>query len=258
MWPGAYGARGKVVRNRSRQRRNPMRELTAAPMSCVLAAALVIGQHQPAPLRDHLKLAGTQLDLRGTDATDDDLRRLAGDEFHAVTSVLLASTRVSDEGLTHLAGLPLRELDLGRTNVTSAGLEHVARLPIERLDLTGTVVDDRALEHLKSMPLRVVVLRDTKITGVGLGALAGDDLKILDLAHTSVGDAGILELQKVKRLDTLMLSETAVTDRSLPHIGAIPGLRSVDLAGSAVTETAIAAFRRAHPRVELNTKRPTR
>jgi hypothetical protein len=227
-------------------------------MFCVVAAALVLLQHEQVRLRDHLRLAGTQLDLRGTDATDDDLRPLAGDEFRGVTSVLLASTRVGDEGLKHLAKLALIQLDLGRTNVTSTGLEHLARLPIQRLELTGTGVDDRGLAYLRSMPLRMVVLRDTKITGIGLGAFAGDDLKILDLAHTRVGDASLAELQKVKRLQTLILSETAVTDRGLQHIGGILGLRAVDLSGTAVTETAVAGFRRAHPAIEVNTKRPTR
>jgi internalin A len=225
----------------------------------LLALPVMVAQSPDMRLRDHLRLDGTQLDLRGTAVTDGDLCALDAVEFRPVRSALLTATRTGDEGLECLRRLPhLVQLDLGRTAVTDAGLQHLEGMPIERLELTGTAVTDAGLSHLRSMPLRIVVLRDTKIAGPGLEAFAGAELTLLDLAHTAVQEDAIALLAKVKRLETLVLSETKVRDGVLHHLGEIPGLKAADLAGTTVTPMAVAHFRRSNPGIEINTEPPVR
>ena len=83
------------------------------------------------------------LDLRGlaldsTRVTDDGLRHLAG--LHRLDWLRLSRARVTDDGLRHLTQLEsLQRLELQETEVTDAGLAHLRRLTsLKFIDLYGT------------------------------------------------------------------------------------------------------------------------
>jgi len=209
-------------------------------------------------LSSYLRQEGTQLDLRGTEVTDDDLAELGDPAFSKVVSVLLARTNVGDRGLRNLQNLRLKELDLYLTPVTDKGLEHLRDLPIERLNLTGTVVGDLGLEHLKNMPLALLVLRQTGISDAGLDTLRDLPVKYLDLAKTGITDDGLIPLRNLSKVKGLDLSDTAITDQGLNHLIHIPKLSEVYLAGTQVTEAGLARFKAVRPDVRVNADRPVR
>jgi Leucine-rich repeat (LRR) protein len=80
--------------------------------------------------------------------------RIARDEKakdEPIVGVYLGSTKVTDAGLKHLAGLKqLRELDLSDTQVTDAGLKHLAGLKqLKELSLGRTQVTSKGKANLK-------------------------------------------------------------------------------------------------------------
>ena len=89
-------------------------------------AALIVLQPSATDLVSHLRAQGSQLDLRGTGVTDDELEQLCEPAFRGVSALLLARTKVGDPGLAALSCLRLRELDLQGTRVTDAGLQSLA------------------------------------------------------------------------------------------------------------------------------------
>jgi len=77
-------------------------------------------------IQKYLKQDGAVLDLTNTEVTDDDLVQLKNDLFHAVEQLRLTGTKISDQGLAHVANLPsLEKLWLFRTSVTDAGVERI-------------------------------------------------------------------------------------------------------------------------------------
>lgn len=209
-------------------------------------------------LASYLRQDGTQLDLRGTDADDEDLAGLRGPAFSRVVSVLLARTKVGDRGLGLLRSLRLRELDLYLTAVTDSGMEHLRGLPLERLDLTGTAVGDSGLAHLRGMPLAILVLRETRVTDAGLGFLRGLPLRYVDLSHTAITDAGLIHLEGLRELGTADLSNTAISDQGVGVLARIPSLTTIYVAGTRITAAGLATIRTARPEVRVHADRPVR
>ena len=168
---------------------------------------------------------------------------------------------VGDEGLQHLAGLPLEILGLSNTRVTDAGMDTLSRMQrLRELYLNGTPVTDAGLEKLRGLPLEMLYLSDTKVTDAGLATLGtmsrldsiyldtteiGDAglaalgtlprLKILWIGHTRITNAGLVHLSRLP-LEGLGLSYTAVDDEGLKHLEGLKTLDEVDLTGTKCTE----------------------
>ena len=222
----------------------------ALAASAFLAAAAGAGTLR---LEPHLRLGGTQLDLRGTTAADTDLQALEDPRFGAVSAVLLARTRVTDAGLTFLARLPhLAVLDLYGTGVTGAGFAQLGALPLRKLDITGTAVDDAALSALRALPLAELAAGATLITGNGLAHLQGLPLVRLDLSHTAIDDDGLANLPPLTALTQLDLSYTSVTDGGLPQLLRLPALSELQLAGTAATAAGIGRLKAARPALQIH------
>jgi hypothetical protein len=145
----------------------------------------------------------------------------------------LSSSKVTDAGLTELAGLKsLKRLNLGDTKVTDAGLKELAGLKgLRELDLYDTAVTGTGLKDLAGLKsLRELFLGFTKVTDTGLKGLAAGfkNLQMLALNYTKVTDAGLKELAGLKSLQGLNLARTAVTDAGVEELEkALPGCRIV-------------------------------
>ena len=209
------------------------------------------GGSDPLPLESHLRLQGTQLDLRGATIIDQDLAQLSDPAFAKVSSVLLASTQIGNAGLEYVTHLPLKELDLYRTKISDEGLKHLEGLRLERLTLSGTGVTDAGLEHVKDSPLVLLALRDTAVTAAGLVPLRGLPIRHLDLSYTRVTDVGLGGLRQLRDIETIDLSNTTVTDELLAHLEVLPNLSLVYLAATAVTPREVEKFRAARPEVRV-------
>lgn len=205
-----------------------------------------------------LRLNATQLDLRGTDVVDADLRGLSDPAFADVETALLARTRISDTGVQYLRHLELRELDLFHTPVTDAGLAHIEGLPIEILNLTGTAVTDAGLAFLSEMPLLRLILRNTAIEGDGLAQLGSPAIHFLDLSFSRVTDTNLAVIANWEQLKIIDLSETSITDQGLFQLIEAPKLARVSISGTGVTEEGITRFRILRPSVRLINEAPVR
>jgi len=85
----------------------------------------------------------------------------------------LAGTNVTNDGLKHLAGLPLKKLHLERTKIGDDGLKHLKSFKdLEYLNVYDTKVTDAGLEHLKELKnLRKLYVWKSSVTEAGMKKL---------------------------------------------------------------------------------------
>lgn len=91
------------------------------------------------------------IQLRNRDASDADLRHLyvLRDELDVIG---LEGTRITDEGLNHLRGLPMLDnVDLTNTSISDAGLEILAKIEsLEYIHLASTAVTAEGVARLEN------------------------------------------------------------------------------------------------------------
>ena len=209
-------------------------------------------------LQAHLRLDGVQLDLRGTDISDADLAGLQAEAMASARIVLLASTSISDQGLSHLRGLQVEELDLFRTPVSNEGMAHLAGLPLHRLTLSGTAIDDDGLAKLADLPLVHLRLANTAVSDAGLRHLARAPLTRLDLARTRVTDDGLEALLAIQSLQLIDVSFTGVTGEGLKKLAALPNLNTLVAMEIPFSDAQKAFIMESRPGLMLLTDMPTR
>lgn len=136
------------------------------------------------------------INLSGPGIDDTYLAGIPG--FRHLSEVLLLDVNVTDAGLKHLAGLPIKQLVLTRSNVAGPGLADLAGIPtLESLSLSETDVTDDDLQYIARIPsLRYLNLIDCNIADAGLKHLTGLPLETLSLDGTSVTDRGADALMK--------------------------------------------------------------
>ena len=148
--------------------------------------------------------------LNSLDVSDPDYRQMSR-----------AESRVTDEGLRHLARLPLVKLRIGSPHITNRGLLCLKDLPLEDLDLRARSVSDNGLQHIVHIPLKRLSINDTPIGNVGLSQLAGMSLVSLNIEGTKITLPGLLVLREMKSLKQVRFSARwAYTKRELDEIRA--------------------------------------
>jgi len=129
----------------------------------------LLGEERVGELEIDLFDRAVQVDLDGSQVTDDDLVQIGG--LASLEVLDLNRTKVTDAGIARLNGLSgLKWLRLYRTHVTDAGLAHLTGLKnLERLNLLGTQVTDAGLVHLSGLAkLETVDLNDTQVSSDGI------------------------------------------------------------------------------------------
>src|SRR5262249_34698146 len=113
------------------------------------------------------------LNLSETPADDAAMKSLQG--LRDLGVLVLSRTKLTDEGVKRIAGLPLSVLDLGHTNISNKSLDILARRTpkLEGLFVAGTEIDDEGMAPLSSLEnLNHLDLTQTKITDKGLQSLS--------------------------------------------------------------------------------------
>jgi WD40 repeat protein/serine/threonine protein kinase len=157
---------------------------------------------------------------------------LPADSF-VITRVTLTgsnSIQESDLKVLHpLQKLTSLRLDLG--SITNEGLSFLSSYPdLRELFLNGTQLTDKGLDQLAGLKnLRVLHLNDTKVTGLGFR----------------------LSLKNLNLLENVELHRTALDDAGLEAVLTLPGLKWIGLAGTAVSEQAMAAAKTQKPELEI-------
>jgi imidazolonepropionase-like amidohydrolase len=131
-----------------------------------------------------------KVDLNNARITDADLKLL--EKFTELEWLDLRVTPVTDEGISHIAGLRrLKFLNLFRTNLSDKGLASLRGLiDLETLLMGGTRVTDEGLKNVE---------RFTK-------------LRKLSVFRTAVSDAGLKSIEKLASLEVLLIGESKITD----------------------------------------------
>jgi Leucine-rich repeat (LRR) protein len=104
--------------------------------------------------------------------------------------------------------------------------------------------------------LRSLDLSRTQVSGKGIGELAAlEKLQRLSLWHAgNIQDDVAGGLATLRNLEVLDLSDTKIADATLGALDALPALRHIYLAGTAVTADGVKAFQRTHRQCEVSWK----
>lgn len=181
---------------------------------------------------------------------DRDLVALAG--LAGPLDIHLTNTPVSNQGLALLARLRQHQgrvglgevwgLSLGYTKISDEGLVHLAAFDsLRALDLSRTDISDNGLAHLaKLVKLQQLVLAGTKVQGPGLRELrALAALQELDLDRTPLQDEGLHQLPVLPNLRKLVLRGTPITDAGLARLKELPGLEELDVTNTRITDACV-------------------
>jgi Leucine Rich repeat len=207
--------------------------------------------------RPYLGLLGTSeqffILVTGANFDDQALERLVKRYGDRIWGLDLRHTKVTDDGLRHLAGLSqLQQLTLGNDDVrfastvprpisaiTGAGLIHLKGLSqLSNLNLGGLPITDAGLDAVKDLPaLSSLFLGRTKIKGSGLPRLKSlPTLVILDLEESEIGDDGLRFLTGALNLQYLSLSRTKIKGPGLVQLISLPKLSNLNLDESEIND----------------------
>jgi hypothetical protein len=114
--------------------------------------------------------------LNNCPITDDGLASLEGK--HNLRWLELRKTKITDEGIKHLRGTDLEELDLSATKVDDAGLANLGEIDLPNLKTLALEglgkVTDEGISHLSRFKsLEFLSLAGTKVTPTGMRHLKG-------------------------------------------------------------------------------------
>lgn len=159
---------------------------------------LELGSYFPKGDKNLIALAAAKelewLDLRDSEIAVEDLDEVA--QIASLRKLVLANCKIEDGAITALETLTnLKTLDLSSTNFPLSKLDEVVKLPaLDTLVLADSDIDDG-----------ILTLIAVKLPG----------LKHLDLRNTNVTEKGILELRKLRKLESVDVEGAAVARPAL-------------------------------------------
>lgn len=197
-----------------------------------------------------------ELDLVASDVTDEGIRYLVG---LPLKELRLDATKITDEGLKDVAKVKsLRKLNVGENPlITGVGLKYLEALPhLDFLSLNATAMRDDDLKSLSQMTqltqlsvgsmknltgtgfvhliplkqLRVLRLSGMNLSPKGaecLGGLTG--LESIEFRAGQISDEFIDSVAGMKKMSTLNLSESSITDKQLAGLGTLKNLKLLRL-----------------------------
>jgi Leucine-rich repeat (LRR) protein len=161
-------------------------------------------------------------------------------EWKKLRYLTLRGTKVSDAGLAHLAGLPIKELDVGFSLFTDGGFDHLVNLPrLQRLTIGGNKVTDAGLNSLRLMP---------QLTELDLGGVQRTDSGLWSVAIT---DRSLDIISSLKNLEVLSLRGGKFTGAGLAKLGSLPKLLRLNVQDTAVSAAAVEKLKEANPSLEV-------
>jgi len=171
------------------------------------------------------ELAFCDMDFGGTPLTDQELADLAG--YPGLIGLNLRGTRVTDHGMGCVSQFPiLARIDVSATPVTAAGIEQLCHVPT----LSSLTVDANQLRQLAN---------------VSDDALPQVSQLWLDI--DSIDDQAISDLERWKKLDSLVILHAGITDDGLAHVGRVTTLRHLHLEDcTGVTDAGLKHLRNLH------------
>ncbi len=162
-----------------------------------------------------------------------------------VESLDLADCQFNADSLYLLAGRQFIELTLDGTPLTDTTLASVLpKSMVRQLSFDRTQVTDAILPHIAMAGgITGLKLGESQITEAGLARVPFPKLQHLDLTSPKF-DGSCFKTWKPLGLQTLSLSGSAVSDRTVTDIVQLPNLRTLDLSHTSLTDTALSTLAR--------------
>lgn len=200
-------------------------------------------------VRSLAKLKLRELHLSNTKITGDALSIVGG--FEKLAKLYLGI--YYPKGEKNLAALAtaknLEELDLRENRISADDLADVARIAsLKKLVLAQCSIEDGALQNLKSLPhLEVVDLSTDNVSISKIREIAQlPELITLDLSNSDIDDQALSEIaNSIPALQHIDLTETAVTEKGVLQLRKLRYLQSVELEGSAVSKKSVDLLKKA-------------
>jgi len=178
----------------------------------------------------------SRLDLRMRILTSDDLMKIGKTAW--VEHFSAKGAKISNQALSNLTKLKLWNLNLNSTNFNDRGAKAISKFnKLRILNLGNTEVSDDGMKELSGMKiLEKLELDGTEITVGGLNALSHcKSLNWLSLRSIkSLNDGDVKPLQSSK-LQFLNIEDTAIGDKSVESIIAMPELRTICIGESKIS-----------------------
>jgi hypothetical protein len=159
-------------------------------------------------------------------------------KFKNLATLDLNSTLVSDQSLPLIGSFPeLWRLRLNNTDITGSGFDALRNLhKLSKLDIEGIGLKQGTIAKLKPLAASLTSIDFAKsgLTKVDMLAI-GDlhNLTHLDVSGNKLVDDSCLKyLQPLHKLVVLNITDTAVTEKSLPDIDRLPSLKTVIIRNS--------------------------
>jgi hypothetical protein len=199
-----------------------------------------------------------RLDIHGTKSSDTALEHISGITTLEVLNV--GSAMITDVGLERLSSLPnLKELTMGGNELGDAGLQALRQMPtLQYLDLSGRQGTDSNVWTISMSDVgleAILTLKDLRelrfgCTTIGVGS---EGAKFATVSAMSV-TTNWLERMKAAfpKMERLKLQGCdRVGDDAVRVLSSFPGLRELDLKGTAVTDKGLATLRTAKPGIKI-------
>jgi hypothetical protein len=152
--------------------------------------------------------------------------------FPGIYRINLDSTMITDKSMSTFATFKgLFDLRISKVALTGAGFEALNGMPLLTLNLDGSDVREGALAKIKSLPERLTGLNcaKTRIGPADMPFIAKcQKLTSLDFnGDKQITDACVKDIIKLKMLDNLNLTDTSITEKSLPALATMPHLKQL-------------------------------
>lgn len=181
----------------------------------------------------------------------------------ALKRLFLKNSKITGDSLEHIATYKtLDTLDLSGTAITGESLAALKELTkLYDIDVSRTELDRKGLENLATVPaLAIFNLSATKIAGDDLAALANKaDLFNVTANQTQIDDRSVEALaagSAQESLKVLKLRGTKITSQCVPALRRFKKLFTLDVRDTALTENDLDTLRSSFERLSLNQPDP--
>jgi Leucine-rich repeat (LRR) protein len=138
-------------------------------------------------------------------------------------------------------------VDLRSSWATDSDMARLAQLPnLERLDLSLTRITDHGLQQLKPAPgiVELNLYYTEQITDEGMAAVRGwKKLKSINLRGTKITDTTLEHLANIPTLESIDIGFAQVTDVGLDRLSPLSSLKTLVVGGNKLTDVGLGALR---------------
>jgi serine/threonine protein kinase len=179
--------------------------------------------------------------------TENSLACLKGQK--QIATLNLVKCTFPEKALSVLLDMPqVKGLGLVDGHLTDDSMKYIANLKhLSVLDLTKQPqLTERALKNLPTTIEDLHLKFDRSLSKETFSILSRyKKLQSLDLGNTRISDAGLVELKRLPALQNIELTNTAITDDGVDALIAMPKLRVIDLTESNISRDGLLKLARA-------------